>query len=283
MEDVGGKHYTAANLQNRPLQHHLSTFDNHNFRHPRRYSDRIKVKMRNMERYQYRLFNSSTTFQFGPLERLWVLVFVDMLAVGLVIPLLPYYASNLGADAVTYGYLGSIYGISQLIGSPLSTCPPRPSPPRAARSSSVTAIATTVARSAEGSSTDSPCVVLRFSGQPKRQVWPSQHAHRIVLGLGGELRDDGHGGIARDALPQPHPRGRSQADDVHQLRLCLRRDRLHLASQVSWVRHCHTHTLSLSLETQQELNANRLSPSFSAASWVWRWAWDSSSGRPWEV
>lgn len=119
VEDVGGKHYTAANLQNRPLQHHLSTFDNHNFRHPRRYSDRIKVKMRNMERYQYRLFNSSTTFQFGPLERLWVLVFVDMLAVGLVIPLLPYYASNLGADAVTYGYLGSIYGISQLIGSPL--------------------------------------------------------------------------------------------------------------------------------------------------------------------
>lgn len=127
--DVGGKQHTAANLQNRPPQHHLSTFDNHNFRHPRRYSDRIKVKMRNMERYQYRLFNSSTTFQFGPLERLWVLVFVDMLAVGLVIPLLPYYASNLGADAVTYGYLGSIYGISQLIGSPLSTCPSCPSLP----------------------------------------------------------------------------------------------------------------------------------------------------------
>lgn len=76
--------------------------------------------MKYLERYRYRVPCTRWTLQFGPLERLWVLVFVDMLSVGLVIPLLPYYASHLGADAETYGYLGSIYGISQLIGSPLS-------------------------------------------------------------------------------------------------------------------------------------------------------------------
>ena len=43
-----------------------------------------------------------------------------MFAVALVIPLLPYYATNLGADAITFGYLGSVYGILQLIGNPIS-------------------------------------------------------------------------------------------------------------------------------------------------------------------
>jgi hypothetical protein len=126
------EHHTPhANPQNGPLLDGESRpFATDKRRRPRRYSERIKVKMRNMERYQYRLpcysghagSSSPPTIQFGPLERLWVLVFVDMLAVGLVVPLLPYYAQNLGADAATYGYLGSLYGISQLIGSPLSTC-----------------------------------------------------------------------------------------------------------------------------------------------------------------
>ncbi len=49
------------------------------------------------------------------------LVFVDMLAVGLVIPLFPYYASKLGADASIFGYIGSVYGLLQVVGSPLST------------------------------------------------------------------------------------------------------------------------------------------------------------------
>ena len=51
---------------------------------------------------------------------LWLLVLLDMFAVGLVVPLLPYYTTRLGADAVTFGYLGSLYGILQLIGNPIS-------------------------------------------------------------------------------------------------------------------------------------------------------------------
>jgi len=80
------------------------------------------TKVRNLDaRYlRCRIPGTKWSFSFGPLDRLWMLVFIDMLAVGLVIPLLPYYASNLGADAQVYGYLGSVYGIAQLVGSPLS-------------------------------------------------------------------------------------------------------------------------------------------------------------------
>eukprot|EP01087_Luapelamoeba_hula_P014666 TRINITY_DN4342_c0_g1_i1.p1 TRINITY_DN4342_c0_g1~~TRINITY_DN4342_c0_g1_i1.p1 ORF type:complete len:448 (+),score=23.73 TRINITY_DN4342_c0_g1_i1:313-1656(+) len=50
---------------------------------------------------------------------LWGVVLMDMFAVGLVVPLLPYYATNLGADAAAYGTIGSVYGLLQLIGNPL--------------------------------------------------------------------------------------------------------------------------------------------------------------------
>ena len=55
---------------------------------------------------------------------LWVLlgvVFIDILSVGLVIPLIPFYAVELGADAQMIGALGSFYGVLQLFGSVLST------------------------------------------------------------------------------------------------------------------------------------------------------------------
>jgi len=50
---------------------------------------------------------------------LYISVTLDILAVGTVIPLLPYYVSNLGAETWVYGLLGTIYGLAQLIGSPL--------------------------------------------------------------------------------------------------------------------------------------------------------------------
>lgn len=99
---------------------HLNTKSDRTKPHPPRQPTTI-IRMRGLEKYRYRLFGTRWTVQFGPLERLWMLVFIDMLAVGLVIPLLPYYASHLGADAETYGYLGSVYGVAQLVGSPLST------------------------------------------------------------------------------------------------------------------------------------------------------------------
>ena len=48
---------------------------------------------------------------------LLVLVFVDMLAVGLVIPLIPFLAEQLEMGPELYGLLGTCYQAAQLIGS----------------------------------------------------------------------------------------------------------------------------------------------------------------------
>jgi hypothetical protein len=42
---------------------------------------------------------------------LYICVFLDLFAVGIVIPLLPYYASSLGAEPWLYGLLGTTYGL----------------------------------------------------------------------------------------------------------------------------------------------------------------------------
>ena len=51
------------------------------------------------------------------IKLLLFLVFLDILGVGLVIPLLPFYAKDLGATPSILGALGSFYGILQLFGS----------------------------------------------------------------------------------------------------------------------------------------------------------------------
>jgi multidrug resistance protein len=56
------------------------------------------------------------------ITRLWVLmltVFVDMIGFLIVLPLLPFYAERLGADAVSVGALVSIFAAAQLASSPL--------------------------------------------------------------------------------------------------------------------------------------------------------------------
>jgi MFS family permease len=67
---------------------------------------------------------------------LHVAIFLDILAVGIIVPLLPYYAAELGAGASSpsivsksfihsfkepwvYGLLQTIYGVAQLIGGPV--------------------------------------------------------------------------------------------------------------------------------------------------------------------
>jgi DHA1 family multidrug resistance protein-like MFS transporter len=47
-------------------------------------------------------------------------IFVDLLAVAIIIPLLPFYARRLGADPSFFGLLGTIYGVCQLIGAPIA-------------------------------------------------------------------------------------------------------------------------------------------------------------------
>ena len=46
-----------------------------------------------------------------------VLVFLDMLSVGLVIPLIPFLAEQLEMGPVTFGLLGTSYQVAQLGGS----------------------------------------------------------------------------------------------------------------------------------------------------------------------
>ena len=56
------------------------------------------------------------------LKKLWVLMvtaFVDMIGFALIVPLLPFYATEFGADAFTVGILMGIFAVGQMIASPL--------------------------------------------------------------------------------------------------------------------------------------------------------------------
>jgi DHA1 family tetracycline resistance protein-like MFS transporter len=50
---------------------------------------------------------------------IFVIVFVDLLGFGLILPLLPYYADSYGATPVIVGLLVASYAAAQLIGAPL--------------------------------------------------------------------------------------------------------------------------------------------------------------------
>ncbi len=50
---------------------------------------------------------------------IFVIVFVDLLGFGLILPLLPYYAEAYGATPVVVGFLVASYAAAQLIGAPL--------------------------------------------------------------------------------------------------------------------------------------------------------------------
>jgi DHA1 family tetracycline resistance protein-like MFS transporter len=50
---------------------------------------------------------------------IFVIVFVDLLGFGLILPLLPYYAETYGATAVVVGLLVASYAAAQLVGAPL--------------------------------------------------------------------------------------------------------------------------------------------------------------------
>ena len=47
---------------------------------------------------------------------IFVVVFVDLLGFGLILPLLPYYAETYGATAVVVGLLVASYAAAQLVG-----------------------------------------------------------------------------------------------------------------------------------------------------------------------
>lgn len=55
----------------------------------------------------------------SPLLPLFSVVFVDMLGFGLILPLLPYIASNWGATPAIIGLIGAAYPLGQFLGAPL--------------------------------------------------------------------------------------------------------------------------------------------------------------------
>jgi len=55
----------------------------------------------------------------SPLLPLFSVVFVDMLGFGLILPLLPYIASNWGASPAMIGLIGAAYPLGQFLGAPL--------------------------------------------------------------------------------------------------------------------------------------------------------------------
>ena len=54
-----------------------------------------------------------------PLTAIFLIVFIDLLGFGLILPLLPFYAETFGASDTVIGLLVASYAAAQLIGAPL--------------------------------------------------------------------------------------------------------------------------------------------------------------------
>jgi DHA1 family tetracycline resistance protein-like MFS transporter len=50
---------------------------------------------------------------------IFLVVFIDLLGFSVILPLLPYFAQNFGADAILTGLLVAIYAAAQLVGAPI--------------------------------------------------------------------------------------------------------------------------------------------------------------------
>lgn len=55
-------------------------------------------------------------------KRMWIIfliVFVNLLGFGIILPLMPYYAESLGAGALTIGFMAATYSLFQLLSAPV--------------------------------------------------------------------------------------------------------------------------------------------------------------------
>ncbi len=52
------------------------------------------------------------------LINIFIVVFVDLLGFGLILPLLPYYAETFGATPLVIGFLVASYAAASLVGAP---------------------------------------------------------------------------------------------------------------------------------------------------------------------
>src|SRR5512143_2429611 len=59
------------------------------------------------------------TMKKSPLLPIFLIVFIDLLGFGLILPLLPFYAKSFGASDLTIGLLLASYSLMQFIGAPV--------------------------------------------------------------------------------------------------------------------------------------------------------------------
>jgi DHA1 family tetracycline resistance protein-like MFS transporter len=62
---------------------------------------------------------SGVPLKTKPLSAIFLIVFIDLLGFGLILPLLPYYAESFGASDTLIGLLVASYAAAQLLGAPL--------------------------------------------------------------------------------------------------------------------------------------------------------------------
>ncbi|OQR93606.1 major facilitator superfamily domain-containing protein 9 [Thraustotheca clavata] len=63
---------------------------------------------------------SSEEMRVNPLQTLYLVSFVDLFAVSLIVPSLPAFIKSLGGDALTVGFVTSMYGAIQMFTAPLA-------------------------------------------------------------------------------------------------------------------------------------------------------------------
>ncbi|RHY32109.1 hypothetical protein DYB32_002861 [Aphanomyces invadans] len=56
----------------------------------------------------------------APVKVLYLISFLDLFSVSLIVPSLPSYVKSLGGDAVSIGYISSLYGAIQMVSAPLA-------------------------------------------------------------------------------------------------------------------------------------------------------------------
>ncbi|ETV84406.1 hypothetical protein H257_03624 [Aphanomyces astaci] len=62
----------------------------------------------------------ATAAVLAPVEVLYLISFLDLFSVSLIVPSLPSYVKSLGGDAVSIGYISSLYGAIQMVSAPLA-------------------------------------------------------------------------------------------------------------------------------------------------------------------
>ena len=74
----------------------------------------MKLKLRNLKKRRLFILNKKKA-----LATVFLVVMIDLMGFGIILPLMPFYAQRFGASAVAIGILYSVYSLAQLVCSPI--------------------------------------------------------------------------------------------------------------------------------------------------------------------